>query len=187
MHGPVPAQPPNRPMPLWAVVLLRIAFVAGAWLSGGLLAWLALLRAAVIQRRPLGWWLFGGDLVLVMATLLFANGHGENDWQSTVTLIVLLGQAAAASAYYLVVDVRAHRAAVRAHTPAYPPVPPYATTAPYAPPPPYGQPRPPAPANPYAQPAPQSYGYPHDPPRRISQVRAELDELSDYLRKEEGR
>lgn len=38
---------------------------------------------------------------------------------------------------------------------------------------------------PQPQPAPSPQPHPH--PRRIDQVRAELDELSDYLRKEEGR
>ncbi|MGW2180153.1 hypothetical protein ACWCXX_18995 [Streptomyces sp. NPDC001732] len=34
---------------------------------------------------------------------------------------------------------------------------------------------------------PQPHSHPHPQPQRIDQVRAELDELSDYLRKEEGR
>ncbi|MFF4079022.1 hypothetical protein ACFYZN_06420 [Streptomyces sp. NPDC001777] len=40
---------------------------------------------------------------------------------------------------------------------------------------------------PQAQPAPTPAPAPHPHPQRIDQVRAELDELSDYLRKEEGR
>ncbi|WP_405713384.1 MULTISPECIES: hypothetical protein [unclassified Streptomyces] len=43
--------------------------------------------------------------------------------------------------------------------------------------------------HPQPDPAPQSQPHPqpHPHPQRIDQVRAELDELSDYLRKEEGR
>ncbi|MEV7712158.1 hypothetical protein [Streptomyces sp. NPDC088270] len=37
------------------------------------------------------------------------------------------------------------------------------------------------------QPHPQPHPAPHPHPHRIDQVRAELDELSDYLREEEGR
>ncbi|MFF2899297.1 hypothetical protein [Streptomyces sp. NPDC057966] len=40
---------------------------------------------------------------------------------------------------------------------------------------------------PLPQPAPSPQPHPHSHPQRIDQVRAELDELSDYLRKEEGR
>ncbi|MDK0519910.1 hypothetical protein [Streptomyces sp. ML-6] len=40
---------------------------------------------------------------------------------------------------------------------------------------------------PQPQPSPSPTSQPHLQPQRIDQVRAELDELSDYLRKEEGR
>ncbi|MFF8611686.1 hypothetical protein [Streptomyces sp. NPDC015350] len=40
---------------------------------------------------------------------------------------------------------------------------------------------------PQAQSNPTPHPHPHPHPQRIDQVRAELDELSDYLRKEEGR
>ncbi|MEU2669804.1 hypothetical protein ABZ622_13205 [Streptomyces sp. NPDC007164] len=43
------------------------------------------------------------------------------------------------------------------------------------------------PAAPQQQPQPAPSPQPHPHPQRIDQVRAELDELSDYLRKEEGR
>ncbi|MFD8822559.1 hypothetical protein ACFV1C_09380 [Streptomyces sp. NPDC059605] len=46
-----------------------------------------------------------------------------------------------------------------------------------------GRDQPVGPTRPRAQPTPT----PHPQPQRIDQVRAELDELSDYLRKEEGR
>ncbi len=68
---------------------------------------------------------------------------------------------------------------------ALPPVNPYAMTETRLPQP--GGPGAPAhpsppPAGPYAPPPDRP-----QPPQRIDRVRAELDELSDYLRKEEGR
>ncbi|MFI2211788.1 hypothetical protein [Streptomyces sp. NPDC020141] len=76
--------------------------------------------------------------------------------------------------------------------PAHPPVPPPARS-PYTAPP-----RPPSPYTAQAQPQPQPQSQPPQPSPytapapapgapRIEQVRAELDELSDYLRKEQGR
>ncbi|MFC9755637.1 hypothetical protein [Streptomyces sp. NPDC056921] len=47
------------------------------------------------------------------------------------------------------------------------------------------QPQPQPQLQPQPQPSPRPQSHPH--PQRIDQVRAELDELSDYLRKEEGR
>ncbi|MFD4857871.1 hypothetical protein [Streptomyces atratus] len=49
------------------------------------------------------------------------------------------------------------------------------------------QPHPSAHPQPNLQPHSQPNPQPHPQPQRIDQVRAELDELSDYLRKEEGR
>lgn len=75
-----------------------------------------------------------------------------------------------------------------------PPAPQHYAPQPYAPqqyqqPHPTPQPHPaPQPAPPTHQPqpsTPQPHSTPH--PQRLDQVRAELDELSDYLRKEEGR
>lgn len=73
MHGPVPALPPHRPPARSTVVLLRVVFVAVAVLSLGFLAWAALLRAALVQRKPLGWWLFGADLVLLTGTIVWSG------------------------------------------------------------------------------------------------------------------
>ncbi|GAA2459212.1 hypothetical protein GCM10010433_71740 [Streptomyces pulveraceus] len=50
---------------------------------------------------------------------------------------------------------------------------------------PQPQPSPQQQQQPHPQPHPAPHPHPH--PHRIDQVRAELDELSDYLRKEEGR
>ncbi|MFI2240684.1 hypothetical protein [Streptomyces chrestomyceticus] len=229
MHGPAPAAPPHRPASRRTVVLLRVVFVALAVLSIGFLAWLTLLRAALVQqRRPLGWWVFGADLVLVFAAIMLAGGQDENSWQSNVAAVAFLLQMAGAVVYYLVVDIRAQR--VPPEWPRYGAVGTGAgygaTGAGYGYPGPdaagYGYPRPgtagygrpgpdtagygypgpaqapaPAPAampaapNPYAGVQPPHQQPPASPypaqPQRIDRVRAELDELSDYLRKEEGR
>ncbi|WP_326765983.1 hypothetical protein OG978_16675 [Streptomyces sp. NBC_01591] len=93
---------------------------------------------------------------------------------------------------------------MRMPAPAPAPMPPPAQQQPLPPPMQQVQPSPPSrPAQPPAtpqqqsqpspqpQPQPQSQPHPsphpHPHPQRIDQVRAELDELSDYLRKEEGR
>ncbi|MER6308690.1 hypothetical protein ACWCXK_30800 [Streptomyces sp. NPDC001739] len=232
MHGPVPAHPPHRPPAQGTVILLRVVFVATAVLSLGLLAWVPMLRAAIVQRGQLGWWLFGGDLVAVIGACVLITSYAETDWRTNVGVGLLLMQIAAAVAYYLVVDTRARRTAApgAGHVPAaYPglaglPGTPPLAGIPGSPPlaQPYGPPQPPAPgafhsretqpyqgprpANPYAvtetrlppppapghHPAPAPYLPAPAPqerpqPQRIDRVRAELDELSDYLRKEEGR
>ncbi|MEU9121987.1 hypothetical protein AB0C96_19350 [Streptomyces sp. NPDC048506] len=225
MHGPVPALPPHRPPAPGTVVLLRVVLVAAAVLSLGLLAWVPLLRAAIVQRGRLGWWVFAGDLVAVTGACVLITGYATTDWRTDLGVGLLLMQIAGAVAYYLVVDLRARRATAHpaGHGPAaHPGMPPVAH--------PYGPPRPLAPtpfhaqqtqpyqgahpANPYAvtetrlpaaavppppfpgsapsHPAPAPYRPAPAPserpqPQRIDRVRAELDELSDYLRKEEGR
>ncbi|MFJ8852179.1 hypothetical protein [Streptomyces sp. NPDC102437] len=63
------------------------------------------------------------------------------------------------------------------HPPAAPQLPPQPQLQP--------SPGPQPPAAPRPQPQPRPHSHPH--PQRIDQVRAELDELSDYLRKEEDR
>ncbi|MCX4731630.1 hypothetical protein [Streptomyces sp. NBC_01363] len=70
-----------------------------------------------------------------------------------------------------------------APTPAPVPSPPMPAQQPPAAPQPQLQLQP----QPSPQPQPDPAPHPHPRPHRIDQVRAELDELSDYLRKEEGR
>ncbi|MYT29370.1 MULTISPECIES: hypothetical protein [unclassified Streptomyces] len=205
MHGPVPAPPVHRPPARGTVLALRLVFVAATVLSLGFLSWAAMLRAAIVQRRPLGWWLFAADLVLFVGTCVLIVSFPEDDWRTNVGVALLLLQIAAVVAYYLVVDLRAERA----HTagPVPPAYPAGAFYHPYAPPPvhhphtplhnqetqPYAVPgagplgAPPMAAPPVNQQPPQPPPYAPEhrpPPQRIDQVRAELDELSDYLRKE---
>ncbi|MEU2789336.1 hypothetical protein [Streptomyces sp. NPDC007100] len=195
MHGPVTAPPPHRPPQQRTVVLLRVVFVALAVLSLGFLAWLTLLRAAIVQRRPLGWWVLAADLALLVVSVILGGGQeDENSWQTNTSVALVLLQMGAAVAYYLVVDVRAHR--VTPGWPVYGPpgaVPGGPAYAPH-PPHPYAG-FPPQPLQQLSHPHPQGHLYEQQPqpapyggqPQRIDRVRAELDELSDYLRKEEGR
>ncbi|WP_438487599.1 hypothetical protein [Streptomyces sp. S186] len=200
MHGPVPAPSPHHPRARGTVLALRVLFVAATVLSLGFLAWAAMLRAALVQRRPLGWWLFAGQVTLFIGTCVLIVSFPETDWRTNLGVGLLLLQIAGVVAYYLAVDLRAER------TPAHaaPPTSPHYPAAPFSPlyaPPPYPVPPGAAPGNPYAttagaaqppQPAPPApyapeHRPPPPPPQRIDQVRAELDELSDYLRKEQGR
>ncbi len=110
MHGPVPADPPHRPPARATVILLRVVFVAVAVLSLGLLAWATLLRAALVRRGQLSWWLFGGDVVVLLGSFLLVTNYPETDWRTDLGVGLVLLQIAVAVAYYLVVDVRAQQA-----------------------------------------------------------------------------
>lgn len=193
-----PRRVPGRP---W-IVSMRVLFTLLALCSLGMLLWAPLLRLAFVRRRALDWWIAGAGFVFVCVLLPIlgrdepnVEAHGIDYVLIPLLLLVLAG----ACVYYLVADVR-HYARLTGKDAAFPqPVPGYGyvTTVPM-PTPPYGQPQtypPHAQQQPYplpltrcpqpedARPAPQHPA----PPQRINQVRAELDELSDYLRKEEGR
>lgn len=133
--------------------------------------------------------------LMVVGTVPYSDGRGD----VALTVALLLG--AGSAAYYLTSDIRLHNAWRRSM--AYAPPHPWPAHGPYgfpqpAPPaPPYpavlmSQPQPPVPQpqlsvpQPYLPNAPMPQTPPRRvPPARIDQVRAELDELSDYLRKHE--
>ncbi|MEU7485767.1 hypothetical protein [Streptomyces sp. NPDC042319] len=228
MHGPAPAPPPPRPLRFGTAVLLRVVLVGVAVLSLGMLAWVALLRAALVHRRPVAWWLFGVDAGLVMPLFAVLGSVPENDWRGDAAMVLILLQMAAAVAYYLAVDIRARARSLAAYPPDHsrttqpPGAPPYGAPA-YGIPahgaPAYGTPAYGAPAYgtaPFGAPGgPGATAAPNTPagyaapatgyaapgtgyaapatghaaparPQRIEQVRAELDELSDYLRRSDG-
>ncbi|MGW7525610.1 hypothetical protein [Streptomyces sp. NPDC054783] len=200
MQGHGYAPPPPQPPSTAVLVLLRVIFVAMALLSIGFLAWAAPLRAAIVTRRPAEWWFFGGSVtVLGICFALFSTDHTD-DFSSangSLGMSMLLLNAVACVAYYLYADIRHFQRLRQAHAGQVPsgpgygyrqPVSPFtATTAPSGP----STPQPPyVPAPMPHIPAPQ----PHVPappqrpaPTHIEQVRAELDELSDYLRQHDGR
>ncbi len=170
-HGYAPQQPP--PPAGGSQLTLRVMFVVLAVMTCGLLAWAPLLRLAIVTRKAHDWGVFALATALdVTALVLIGVDPGEDEFQGpgNAGMVVLLCTLMAAVAYYLFAEIR-HFGRLR--QPAF---------TGYAPP--------------LAQPA---YGYPQAPPLqdtpppaappapvRIHQVRAELDELSDYLRKQQG-
>ncbi|MFF1623824.1 hypothetical protein [Streptomyces sp. NPDC058272] len=190
-HGYAPP-PPQRPS-TGVLVVLRVIFVALAILSIGFLAWVAPLRAAIVTRRPADWWIFAGSLVVLGISFAFLSTDHTDDFSSpngNTGMIILLLNAVACAGYFLYADIRHYH---RLYPTGYLPTPAPAVN--------YGYPHSPSPS-PYAathpQPpvAPLPAPAPHTPvppppqrpaPARIDQVRAELDELSDYLRKRDGR
>ncbi|QYX79540.1 hypothetical protein [Streptomyces akebiae] len=202
-HGYAPTPPPGPDQ--GGQVTLRVIFVVVAVMSCGLLAWACLLRLASVTRRPRDWWLFALAIIHIIVTLyIIGTDPGEEEfttWRGDVGMSLLLGGLAAIVAYYLYADIR-HSSRSRTAPPSpyaqttaysgqtgynpqqsgysYPPV---QVPQPYTPTPPVPQPPAGQQPPPQHQPAPD----PQRPgPARIDQVRAELDELSDYLRKHEG-
>ncbi|MET9380003.1 hypothetical protein ABZY09_02685 [Streptomyces sp. NPDC002928] len=197
-HG---AAPPTRSA--GTVITLRVLFAAAGILSCGLLACVPLFRVAILRGRWFDWTAAWLSLPLSVAALAVVGTVPESDTRSDVALAVVLILGAGSAAYFLATDIRFHNArrygqqfagyvpphAQTAHGPyGYPqPTPPYAGTPipqPHLPQPPTVQayiPNMPVPQ----PPVPQSPPPRRPAPARIDQVRAELDELSDYLRKHE--
>ncbi|MEV8597660.1 hypothetical protein [Streptomyces sp. NPDC052012] len=191
-HG---AAPPTRSAA--TVITLRVLFAAVGFLSCGLLACVPLFRIAFLRGRVVDWTLAWVSLPLSIVCLVVVGSLPETDPRTDVALAMVLILGAAASAYFLTMDIRWHQ---RQHP--YPggPLPPspHATTmhgaGTHAP---YGYPQPSAPYAPTPVPQPPHAPTPQPPqapapppqrpaPARIDQVRAELDELSDYLRRQDG-
>ncbi|MFB0618463.1 hypothetical protein [Streptomyces sp. AGS-58] len=215
MQGHGYGQPVKQPPHTAWLVLLRVLFVALGILTIGFLAWVMLLRLAAVTRRSLDWGLFVAVLaadILSMALLAAEPGDDIHTAGGYTGILLLLGTLVATTAYYLAADIRhfllrqqAYRAQQQAyrapqHAPGYGypalatpypaatvPTPPTAATPPHpAPMTPMHPasphtPHPAVPRPPLATPPPQ-----RPAPARIDQVRAELDELSDYLRRHDG-
>ncbi|MCX4787192.1 hypothetical protein OG369_13635 [Streptomyces sp. NBC_01221] len=209
MHGygyPPEQQPKRRPSSA-VLTALRVVFVALTVLSCGLLGWAAMLRLAIVTRKGRDWALLA--LVFALNTGLFAfmivmpeDPEKTSDAEAFIGVSWIFGVMAGVVAYYLYAEIR-HYGPEGPYGTLRPPVPgphpqaqgQYGGYVPQQSPPltqfpPLTQSPPPTQAPPLT-PAPPSatpgYGYPPAAPQRIDQVRAELDELSDYLRKEENR
>ncbi|MFG1809164.1 hypothetical protein [Streptomyces sp. NPDC049040] len=207
MYGPGIAPPQPRPAGRGVVIWLRVIFTALPVLSLGFLAWGSLLRLAVVRRHPLDWALMVLDIVaIIIGYTLVGLAHDNTDsWQSNAGTLTVLVCMFGTPAYFLVMDIRRKdtRPAGYAMPTGYAPQNPYASSYGPTPGPMHGGPvhggiaRPapmqtqsPMPAQtsmPTPTPVPEQTPPPAQPQPRINQVRAELDELSDYLRKEEGR
>ncbi|MFD8736845.1 hypothetical protein ACFV06_18280 [Streptomyces sp. NPDC059618] len=186
------------------VIALRVLFAAAGLLSCGLFACLPLFQVALRRGRWFDWAAAWTTLPVSIGLLMVVGTLPYDDHWGDVALTGSLVLSAASVAYYLVSDIRFHRARRRSTGHA----PPHARTAPEG----YGYPQPLTAPPPYTGPsAPQPYALrppvpdayapgtpvpraavpgppippapPHPAPARIDQVRAELDELSDYLRR----
>lgn len=190
MHGPgLPPQQGPQPS-TGGVVALRVLFALLPVLSCGFLGWGTMLRLAVVTRKPRDWWLLAVNCVLTVAwiALIGADPTPETDgWQGNTGAFGVIITGFLTCVYFLVADIQHHAARAAAPTASWYP----AQPAPYVPPqqhpqrPAYGYPpvqqhQTPTPTpTPTPAPAPG----PATPPR-IGQVRAELDELSELLRKQ---
>ncbi|MCM2428044.1 hypothetical protein [Streptomyces sp. RKAG337] len=215
MNGPgiVPPQPTDGTRTGLRVLFVLLAVLSCGMLAWAPLLRVALLR----RRNAVDWVLCGASFVLTVVLLALLGNGGDsgdsgnsNSPRDNAVVSILVIQAIAVVVYYLVSDIR-HFRAVDAQTASraygqqqFPygaaqaqrqqvqpqvqqtqlPTPradynPYRDT-------PTSTPAPTAPVapDPAATPIPGPAG-PAAP--RIDRVRAELDELSDYLRKEEGR
>ncbi|MEV0176517.1 hypothetical protein AB0I00_36090 [Streptomyces sp. NPDC050803] len=206
MHGHGYTQPVKQPPPTGWLVFLRVFFVVISIFTIGILAWTMLLRLAIVTRKALDWVLFAAALGAVgvgLALLATEPGDEVHTVGGWTGMALLLGTLVAAISYYLAADVRHyHQLRYAGYAPQPTPAPAYgypqpqpqprptynATTVfqtPAPAPAPAPQPPvtpPPLPQHPAQHPAPQPPA-----PARIDQVRAELDELSDYLRNHDGR
>ncbi|KOU63064.1 integral membrane protein [Streptomyces sp. MMG1533] len=206
MHGHGYTQPVKQPPPTGWLVFLRVLFVAMSFLTIGILAWTMLLRLAIVTRKGLDWGLFVASFVAdVLALVLLGTESGDEvhtvgGWTG---MALLLGGLVAVTAYYLAADVRHfHQLRYGPYAPQPAPAPAYgypqptasspspytATTVPQTPQPtPAPHTPPPMSRTPVPQPPLPTTPPPQRPaPARIDQVRAELDELSDYLRRQDG-
>ncbi|MGY3682282.1 hypothetical protein [Streptomyces sp. TE33382] len=204
-YGYPPQQPPKRRPSSAALTAVRVVLVALTVLSLGFLAWGAMLRLAIVTRKGRDWALLA--LVFALNTGLFAfmlampeDPDKTTDAEAFIGVTWIFGVMVGVVAYYLYAEIRHYGPegpyGDRRDQPRFPPQPPF-PSPPHGPPqpqpharPPYGQyaatavsTPPPAPGHGYPPAAPGPAA-----PQRLDQVRAELDELSDYLRKEgEGR
>ncbi|MFE6410621.1 hypothetical protein ACFVOR_27270 [Streptomyces sp. NPDC057837] len=203
MYGHGAAPPPRSAA---TVISLRVLFAATGLLTCGVLACAPLFRVAILRGRALDWVLAWVTLPLSITCFLVVGTLPEDDVRSDVALGLILLLGAAASIYFLIVDI-GHQGERRQFTgyPASPHAPTVHAPTVHAP---YGYPHPgssyPPASTPVPQPPAQHTPVPRDAtpvgpaplqpppapqrpaPARIDQVRAELDELSDYLRRQEG-
>jgi hypothetical protein len=203
MNGPGfgTALPPPRPRGEGAAITLRVLCGVVGLASFTLLNWALLLRLALVRRRAVDWVVFAvvGFALPITFFSLAASTDSEDivgpvDATGVIGIIVLW---ISVPIYFLGMDSHYRRLAQQAAAlPAFYAAPsPYPYPPPQAPPPydakpydynPYSSaPTPPITPSPIPS-SPTPPPQPPPPPQRLNQVRAELDELSDLLREQEG-
>lgn len=163
MNGPGPIPPQRRsPAMRVVVVLWRVVLALVPLVTLGILGWVPLVWLAVTRRRTQDWVMLCLTAFLCTGSL-FLGGYTDSydNWQTNVGVAALLMLGVFCSVYFLFNDLR-RRGERRPSPPVHQPYPPH--LAGYGPGP---SPLPPAPIAPGG---------------RIDQVKAELDELSAYLR-----
>ncbi|MFJ7197894.1 MULTISPECIES: hypothetical protein [unclassified Streptomyces] len=214
-HPPTP--PRRVPSRAWIVSMRVLFVALSVCSIGILLWSPLLRLAIVRRRASDWWLTGAGFVfVCVLLPILGRDGSDEPTGIDNVLIPLLLVTMAGSIAYYLVGDIRHYDRLSKQHRTGgygapvpgygngyghgygYAPTVPMRMSAPGPTPTPAPAPGP-APAPPIRpaqqpqlspQPQPNPQPQPHSQPQthhRIDQVRAELDELSDYLRKEEGR
>jgi len=194
-HGTAPPQP--RPASRGAAIGLRVLFAVLPVVTLGVGAWGSVLRLALVLRRPLDWVLMPvTGVVAVAGFVMVGTARDTSSPQSNAGAACLLVCMVATPVYFLIADIRGAAPGTRPRAAVRPPNP-YVYD--YVPGPIPGAAAPGAPGAPAGPPGGHGHGYgrpgydpvpgaaPPSVAPRIDQVRAELDELSDYLRKEEGR
>lgn len=172
---------------------LRVIFALLPILSCGFLAWGSMLRLAIVTRAARDWTLLAVSCLLSVGSVVLIGidpTPDTNGWQGNTGAGAIILTGFATCVYFLVADIRHHErlraAGPQAHW--YP-----AQPAPYARPqqattPAYGYPPAQsavtAPMHPQVPPQVPPQPPQPTPPPRIGQVRAELDELSELLRKQ---
>ncbi|MET9610677.1 hypothetical protein ABZZ17_37295 [Streptomyces sp. NPDC006512] len=197
MHAPgiPPQQGPHGHRPTSStVVTLRVLFAVLPVITCGFFAWGTMLRLALVTRKARDWVLLvvSGLLAVLWMTFIQLDPTADTSgWQGNLGAGGSIFTGFAVCVYFLVADIKHHEAASAAQV--LPAAGWYPAPAPYTPPPQqqtnpsYGYP----PAHtPVPAPAPQApqtppHGTPPHatPPPRLGQVRAELDELSELLRR----
>jgi hypothetical protein len=206
MNGPGlgTALPPPRPRDEGAAVTLRVLCVVVGFASFSLLNWALLLRLALVRRRTADWVVFAVvGLVLPIIFFSLAGSSDSEDIAGPVDATGVIGIIVlwlCVPFYFLGMDGHYRRLAQQAAAlPAFyagPAPAPYPYAPPQAPPSyeakpydynPYRTAAAPPPITPSPMPSsPTPPPQPPPPPPRLNQVRAELDELSDLLREQEG-
>ncbi|MBC3840232.1 hypothetical protein GXW82_08620 [Streptacidiphilus sp. 4-A2] len=184
MNGPGPIPPKRRSTAVRAtVILLRVVLAAVPLVTVGILGWVPLVWLAATRRRTRDWVMLCLTAFLCTAMLILCGATDSyTNWESNIGGGGLMLMAVFCSVYFLVNDLRRAQRKPPATLlgPALAPAPALGLGPDGRP---YPQPYPPRPTGYRPAPAPAAPPVPA-PSGRIDQVRAELDELSAYLREQ---